>query len=111
MVMNRPTIFIYTNQPDRAVLKEICAGIEEEGIFFEIFERSVREVNELAWQAAQDSMLGSGLGICGMDAAFSMRGLTRKRCVEICLNPGREQCRRLGRNSARAIKRQPLAMD
>lgn len=108
MVMNKPTIFIYTNQPDRAVLKEICAGIEEEGIFFEIFEKSPGEVNELAWQAAQDSMLGSGVGISGMDAAFSMRGLKEKRCVEIYFNPGREQCRRLGGNSARAIKRQPL---
>ncbi len=108
MVMNRPTIFIYTNQPDRAVLKEICAGIEEEGIFFEIFEQSPGELNHLAWQAAQDSMLGSGVGVCGMDAAFSMRGLKEKRCVEIYFNPGREQCRRLGGNSARAIKRQPL---
>lgn len=108
MVMNRPTIFIYTNQPDRAVLKEICAGIEEEGIFFEIFEQGPGELNHLAWQAAQDSMLGSGVGVCGMDAAFSMRGLKEKRCVEIYFNPGREQCRRLGGNSARAIKRQPL---
>ena len=38
MIVKRPSIFIYTNAPDRDYLKEICAGIEEEGVFFEIFE-------------------------------------------------------------------------
>lgn len=108
MVIKKPAIFIYTNQPDRAVLKEICAGMEEEGIFFEVFEQKETELSRLAHQAAQDSMLGSGVGICGMDAAFSMRGLPPKRCVQICENGSREQLRRLGANSARAIKRQPL---
>lgn len=108
MVMKKPTIFIYTYQPDRAALKEVCAGIEEEGVFFEVFEQKEPDLAQLAWQAAQDSMLGSGLGISGMDAAFSMRGLSKRRCVQMCPNCSREQCRRLGANSARAIKRQPL---
>lgn len=108
MVTKKPTIFIYTCQPERTVLREICAGMEEEGIFFEVFEQNLTELNGLAWQAAQDSMLGSGVGILGSDAAFSMRGLPRMRCVEICRNADREQCRRLGANSARVIKRQPL---
>lgn len=108
MVIKKPTIFIYTCQPDRAVLKEVCAGMEEEGIFFEVFEQKEPELSELAWQAARDSMLGSGVGISGMDAAFSMRGLPRRRCVQICRNGNREICRKLGANSARVIKRQPL---
>lgn len=108
MVIAKPAIFIYTCQPDRAVLKEICAGIEEEGILFEVFEQKETDLALLAWQAAQDSMLGSGVGISGMDAAFSMGGLPGRRCVEALRNAGREQCRRLGANSARAIKRQPL---
>ena len=108
MVIKKPTIFIYTCQPDRAVLKEVCAGMEEEGVFFEIFEQKETEPAQLAWQAAQVSMLGSGVGISGMDAACSMRGLPKKRCVQVCRNGNREQCRSLGANSARAIKRQPL---
>lgn len=108
MVIKKPTIFIYTCQPDRAVLKEVCAGMEEEGILFEVFEQKEADLAQLAWQAAQDSMLGSGVGISGMDAAFSMGGLPPRRCVQVCRNGKREQCRSLGANSARAIKRQPL---
>ena len=118
MVMNRPTIFIYTNQPDRAVLKEICAGIEEEGIFFEIFEQGPGELNHLPKRrtgnhhcltlVCRDNRFQCVPEPVFLDAAFSMRGLKEKRCVEIYFNPGREQCRRLGGNSARAIKRQPL---
>ena len=37
MIAKRPSVFIYTNRPDSAVLKEICAGIEENGVFYEIF--------------------------------------------------------------------------
>lgn len=108
MVIKRPGIFIYTYQPDRAVLKEICAGMEEEGIFFEVLEQKESDLVLLAWKAAKDSMLGSGVGVSGMDAAFSMRGLGEKRCVEMLRNGSRDQCRKLGANSARAIKRQPL---
>ena len=32
MVVNRPEIILYTCRPDEDYLKEICAGIEEEGI-------------------------------------------------------------------------------
>ena len=39
MIVKRPSIFIYANNPDKGMLKEICAGIEEEGVFFEIFEK------------------------------------------------------------------------
>ena len=48
MVIKRPGIFIYTFQPDRAVLKEICAGMEEEGIFFEVFEKKEPDIQLLA---------------------------------------------------------------
>lgn len=32
MVVNKPTIIIYTNDPDQEFLHEICSGIEEEGL-------------------------------------------------------------------------------
>ena len=38
MIIKRPSIFIYTHQADPAVLKEVCAGIEEEGVFYDTAE-------------------------------------------------------------------------
>ena len=36
MIIKKPSIFIYIHKPDSLVLKEVCAGIEEEGVFYEI---------------------------------------------------------------------------
>ena len=33
MIASRPSIYIYTNESDKLILREICSGIEEEGIF------------------------------------------------------------------------------
>ena len=47
MVVNKPTIIIYTNDPDQEFLHEICSGIEEEGLLYEIHERA-GELDDLA---------------------------------------------------------------
>ena len=67
MIIKRPSIFIYTNEPDRDFLREVCAGIEEEGVFYEIIPGEAADLDELAYDAANDSMLGSGVGISGAD--------------------------------------------
>jgi hypothetical protein len=108
MISRRPSIFIYTFQPDPDFLREIRAGIEEEGVFCEVFSREEADVNELAYAAAADSMLGSGIGLSGTDAAMQMRGLQKGRNAESYHMPTYEQCRRLGANSARAIKKMAL---
>lgn len=108
MIIKKPSIFIYANEPDAAVVKEICAGIEEEGVFFELNEMENTNLKELAWNAANDSMLGSGIGIRGTYIAMQMRGIEKNRPVESYQNPDKEQCRKLGANSARAIKRLPF---
>ena len=111
MVVKKPSIFIYTYQAAQDVRKEICAGIEEEGVFYEIMELKEPDVKQLAWQAAQDSILGSGVGISGADAAFTMRGLKAEKCVESYCQPSGEQSRKLGANCARAIKKLALKCD
>lgn len=115
MIVKKPSIFIYTYEPDEQILREICAGMEEEGVFYEIKEQSPTASDgdrvfaaRFAWQAAQDSMLGSGIGISRKDAALQMRGLPMERCVEAYHAPTQVQCRRLGANSARAIKKMPF---
>jgi len=105
MVTRKPSIFIYTHDPDTDFLKEIRAGIEEEGISSEVFEQSGTGAAALARKAAEDSMLGSGIVLAGVDAALSMRGLPQERCVEAYHMPTYAEARRLGENSARLIKR------
>ena len=39
MVVNKPTIIIYTQEADSDLLHEVCSGIEEEGLLFEVHEK------------------------------------------------------------------------
>ena len=71
MVVNKPTIIIYTQEADSDLLHEVCSGIEEEGLLFEVHEKS-GELDELAHAAAEDSMLGSGIGRSGQRIAMQM---------------------------------------
>ena len=108
MIIKKPSIYIYTYQADSAILKEVCAGIEEEGVFYDIFQKSDHVVEQLAVQAASDSMLGSGIGIFGHEVCLKMRGLENGRSIERYVHPTKNQCRNLGANSARIIKKLPL---
>lgn len=108
MIVKKPSIFIYTNNADQDVLREVCAGIEEEGIFYEILEFSHISVNELTQNAARDSMLGTGIGIAGTQVALTMRGLKSMQMIEQVQKPSVEVCRKIGSNSARIIKKMPL---
>ena len=107
MIVRKPSIFIYVSDPDPDFLREICAGIEEEGVFWEVFSRDGKDadVSALAFEAAKDSMLGSGIGIRGVDVAMQMQGLPRGKNVEQYHMPTYAQCRKVGANSARAIKK------
>lgn len=106
MIIKKPSIYIYVNKPNQDVLREICSGIEEEGVFYEIIERNEEELDILSWTAANDSMLGSGVGIKGNAAAFIIRGLKTGKNIEYFAYPSKEESRILGMNSARAIKKQ-----
>lgn len=108
MIVKKPSIFIYTNNANQDVLKEVCAGVEEEGIFYEILEFSHISADGLAENAARDSMLGTGIGIAGTQVALTMRGLKSMQMIEQAKELSGEVCRRIGSNSARIIKKMPL---
>lgn len=105
MITKRPSIFIYVKNPHDSTLKEICAGIEEEGVFYEILEVTASSVDELAWNAANDAMTGSGIGVVGNQAALQLRGMRKGHNVAVIQNEDIKQIRKLGTNSARAVKR------
>ena len=108
MVAHRPSIFIYTSKADPDYLREICAGIEEEGVFYEVSEYPKTDLDTLAYEAASESILGSGIGMTGRRAAMQMQPLPKGRNVFELNAPTFAQCRSLGTNSARAIKKMPF---
>ena len=48
MIVRKPTVIIYTRDPDEDFLREICVGIEEEGVLYEIHSRDA-DMDELAF--------------------------------------------------------------
>ena len=57
MIVKKPSIFIYTHLADEAILREVCAGVEEEGVFYEITEFPDECMEKLSYKAARDSMI------------------------------------------------------
>ena len=107
MVVSRPSIIIYTDHPDEGLLHEVLAGIEEEGVLYQVSDRT-GDLDTLAFEAAAESMLGSGIGICGSRLAMQMQRLPKGHNVFELDMPSFSQCRNLGANSARAIKKMPF---
>lgn len=108
MIAKRPSIFIYQRRANPEYIKQICAGIEEEGVFYEIFEKEAYDVSDLSYDAANESMMGSGVGVLGDTVALMMKGIAKGKNVELCQKPSLADCRKLGANSARIIKKMPL---
>lgn len=108
MLAKRPSIYIYVNEPAENLLREVCAGIEEEGIFLEVTEKGLSDIELLTYEAAGDSMLGSGIGICGNKVGFQVKGLARGTFISYYDNPTSSEGRNLGKNSARAVKKLPF---
>ena len=86
--MNRPHIMILTSGPDE-VLREICAGIEEEGVPFVILPGPPLGALELALRAAQRSPLQVGIGSSadGVRATTRAKTSTGSGCSANCTVP------------------------
>ena len=104
MIVKKPSIFIYTHLADEAILREVCAGVEEEGVFYEITEFPDECMEKLSYKAARDSMLGSGIGIFGTAVCLRQKSSAEKweqtvpvRLKNSPLNsenvPGKEMCK------------------
>lgn len=110
MIISRPSILIYTNKADAKILKEICAGIEEEGLLYQVEEKSEENVKRLAYDAANTSVLGSGIGISKEETALQMRNVDMEKPLFYGKTKEVKQCRKVGINSARAVKRRPFCI-
>lgn len=108
MGMNKPTILIYVKDADPLIIEEVCAGIEEEGVLYEILSKDEMDLESLSFNSANDSILGSGIGIYGGKVALSIRSLPKGKYVYYLERPTRHQSRSIGANGARAVKRMPF---
>ena len=107
MIVNKPAIIIYCSEADVDYLREICAGIEKEGVLFQVSDRE-GDMDTLAFEAAKESMLGVGIGIADRRIAMQMQHVPKGKNVFELHAPKFWQCRNLGANSARAIKKIPF---
>lgn len=110
MIARKPTILIFTVRPDEALLRELCAGIEEEGVLYDVIAQPSGEATALAASASGMSMLGSGVGLVGRSLSLHIKGMTSNSPLLGFESATPEQARDIGANSARVIKKLPLRL-
>jgi len=100
----KPLVCIFENDAKPELLKEVCAGLEEEGVLFGVFAQSEADVKTLAYNAAAQSLLNVGIGITMSGAVMQMKNFSiDKPIFNISGETGRDY-RTLGANAARAVK-------
>ena len=116
MIAKKPTIVIYTHRADEALLKQVCAGIEEEGVLYELASRSFGNADALSLLACDSSMLGVGIGMDGTALSLHIKGMNfhsgdlEKTALFSLSAPDAASARALGANGARVIKKLPLRL-
>lgn len=110
MTRNKPAIKVYTNTQDKNLLQEICAGMEEEGVPFEIEVQENLDFDTLCYSASCDSVLGVGIGIKDELAGIQISPLPKGSNLFQIQNPTYQQARILGMNAARAVKKMPFKL-
>ena len=110
MIVRKPTILIFTVRPDAALLRESCAGIEEEGVLYDVIAQPSGDAISLAATASSMSMLGSGVALVDRSVALHIKGMELPSALLGYEGATLEQARDLGANSARVIKKLPLRL-
>ena len=110
MIAKKPTILIYTARPDAGLLRQVCAGIEEEGVLYDVVPALAGEATVLAAAASEASVLGSGVAVCDRTVALHIKGMERGTAMLLYPNATDGQARDAGANSARVIKKLPFKL-
>lgn len=107
----RPTIKIFhAKNSSAAMLKELCCGIEEEGIPFILDEaEDGKSAETLAWEAAQASRLDVGIGADAERVILTQVKLSLESpLMVIPASSSNEALRALGGSAGRLVKKLPL---
>ncbi|MBM7557149.1 glycerol dehydratase reactivase beta/small subunit family protein [Halanaerobacter jeridensis] len=108
---NKPMIYIFitSDYKDSELVAHIGYGIEEEGIPFKTFVQEKNNSQELAYNAAQNSSLGIGLGVTSEDqVVLQMAKLSKENPVFNKTLNSNEQAKKMGSNAARMVKGLPF---
>jgi hypothetical protein len=108
METKRPVIKVFVTKASERFLKEVLAGIEEEGVLYEVESSEYGSARELATKAATASLLETGIGIDEEFASITICKLPKNNPLQSysCLN--NDELRLAGSNAARIIKGMPL---
>lgn len=108
--LKKPSIYIFCNKnkKNKELINQIGYGIEEEGIPFKVSLKDENSVNKLAYNAAQESKLGIGIGINNNRVLLQMKKLKEKNPIFDIKIAGQLQSKIMGINAARLEKKIPF---
>ena len=109
---SRPAVLVYRHPgTPAAALRQVCAGVEEEGVPTDVQDvPGVDDATALAHAAAGESRLGVGIGLDASGAAAVHHG-TLPAGTPVAATPAgapAAEWRRAGRIAARVVKHLPL---
>jgi len=100
----KPSVLIFEASARAELVREVCAGLEEESVLFAVVSRGDSTAEALAFSAANESLLGVGVGIFGSSAVMQMKNFSVDNPVFRVDNAKLSEYRKLGINAARAVK-------
>ncbi len=104
---SRTSIIILSSEADKQILQEVLTGIEEEGVLYEHIIINVKaDIRILSKEASEQSKLGAGIGIRGVDTAICFNTPVGYHYPEF----GNMKPRRLAQNAARYVKSKPFIL-
>lgn len=111
MMEQKPQIVIayLDGERNRKLLKEIKAGIEEEGVPYNsiVAKGDTQHPACLAYQSAKSSLLDVGVGI-EEGIALTIKQLPKDKTLYYIQQPSMKQARRIGNNAGRYVKGLPF---
>ena len=109
IMMSKPAVHVLCglDAPEYA-FRQLLYGLEEEGIPCELQMGADGDAVAMAWEGAQASRLGVGVGLDGRDAVLQMSRLDCETPLFRVSVHSAERVRILGANAARLVKKLPL---
>ena len=108
METKKPVIKVFVTKASEPFLKEVLAGIEEEGVLYEVESNLGGTSSELATKAATESLLETGIGIDGEFATITICKLPQNNPLKSYSCLSNHKLRLAGSNAARIVKGIPL---
>lgn len=108
MAYKRPEIYIHYQDVEERYIREVEAGIEEEGLFSHCFKKVIADPIASAYEAANASQLGVGICLLGEEVILHMGDLQEASPLIHIQTSDQVVLRKIGSHAARYIKGIPF---